>query len=189
MAQERRSVWKRRTLPVSLNTSLLTLANVQSGDSGDYDVVISNSVGVVTSAVARLTFVRSLDSDPPVVSSISPAAGATVSTWGQVMVGFSEPVSVVQPWDLLIDNILRLQSRTQATRISSQRLSPRRAPRPCGSIRTTGYTDMAGNRLNENGTSDSWSYFIVDAAPPLAGIVYPAPGAVVSRSDSVQVAS
>ena len=50
--------WRHAGAPVSVGTtSALTLANVQTNDAGPYDVVIANSYGSVTSAVAVLTSV------------------------------------------------------------------------------------------------------------------------------------
>ncbi len=45
---------------LSLDTSKLTITNVLLADAGDYTLVASNSVGVVTSAVARLTVLPTL---------------------------------------------------------------------------------------------------------------------------------
>src|SRR5205823_8674660 len=51
--------WNLTLPPIPLATTgpVLTVGNVQSVDAGDYLVVLSNSSGSVTSAVARLTFV------------------------------------------------------------------------------------------------------------------------------------
>jgi uncharacterized repeat protein (TIGR01451 family) len=46
--------WFNGTNAVGLNTNALTLANVQSSQAGSYSVVITNSAGSVTSAVATL---------------------------------------------------------------------------------------------------------------------------------------
>ena len=49
-------VWLFNTnTPVGGNSNRLTLANVQQGDAGSYQVIVSNSVGSVTSVVATLT--------------------------------------------------------------------------------------------------------------------------------------
>jgi hypothetical protein len=47
--------WLSGTTPAGANTNTLTLNNVQTGDSGNYTVVVSNSFNSVTSTVARLT--------------------------------------------------------------------------------------------------------------------------------------
>jgi hypothetical protein len=61
--------WRRGTvtiatnLPPNSNTNLLTLNNVQTNQAGNYTVIISNSVGSVTSTVAVLTVLADRDGD------------------------------------------------------------------------------------------------------------------------------
>ena len=55
--------WRKGGAPISAQTNAtLTLPNVQTNDSGNYTVVITNSAGSVTSAVATLTVTQR---DPP----------------------------------------------------------------------------------------------------------------------------
>ena len=56
--------WRRAGVPVPEATQpILTLANVQWAAAGDYDVVVSNAFGSVTSTVATLSFQVMVDSD------------------------------------------------------------------------------------------------------------------------------
>jgi hypothetical protein len=63
-------------LPAATN-AVLTLSNISTNDAGDYRVVITNSFGSITSAVATLTVLQ-----PPVITwqpgSVVAAPGATV---------------------------------------------------------------------------------------------------------------
>jgi len=61
--------WRRGTVviatnqPPNTNTSTLTLSNVQTNQAGNYTVIVSNSVGSVTSTVAVLTVLADSDGD------------------------------------------------------------------------------------------------------------------------------
>lgn len=56
---------------IGATSGTLTLNNVQSGDAGNYDVVVSNAKGTITSSVAVLTVAL-----PPTVTLTSPAGGS-----------------------------------------------------------------------------------------------------------------
>ena len=60
--------------PVGGNSDLLTLLNVQTNNAGSYRVIVSNSVGVVTSSVAILTVLSS-----PVITVQPQSQSVTVS--------------------------------------------------------------------------------------------------------------
>lgn len=64
--------------PVGNDSSSLTLLNVQLGDAGNYRVVVSNSVGVVTSSVAALTVLipPAITADP---TNLTVAAGGSAT--------------------------------------------------------------------------------------------------------------
>jgi len=51
------------------NTSVHTIDSAQTSDQGDYDVVVSNSAGSVTSSTATLVVVPQPPSGPPVITS------------------------------------------------------------------------------------------------------------------------
>jgi len=57
--------WRLNSVPISGQTSSpLALANVQTNDSGSYDVVVKNAFGAVTSQVATLT----VSPTPPIIT-------------------------------------------------------------------------------------------------------------------------
>jgi uncharacterized repeat protein (TIGR03803 family) len=60
------------------HTSMLTIENVNIGDSGTYQVVVANSVGSVTNSGALLTVIPAYGTNIPVARITSPAAGAIV---------------------------------------------------------------------------------------------------------------
>ncbi|MEI7732703.1 MAG: immunoglobulin domain-containing protein [Verrucomicrobiota bacterium] len=65
--------WRQNGANLALATNAtLTLTSLQSGDAGDYTVVVSNPYGVITSAVARLTVIY-----PPVIT-VQPFSQATL---------------------------------------------------------------------------------------------------------------
>lgn len=79
------------TIPIGGNTNVLLLTNVQADDAGDYYVIVSNGVGVVTSAVATLT----VDPAPPFIISGPENASVVVSnaTSFTVEAGGTAPLS------------------------------------------------------------------------------------------------
>jgi uncharacterized delta-60 repeat protein len=82
-------------------TAVLTLNNVWSADSGGYRVVVTNSLGSVTSAVARLTVsLATVDSgfNPGADNSVSSLA---VQADGKILVGGSFVTLVGQPRNCL----------------------------------------------------------------------------------------
>jgi pectate lyase len=81
------------TVLTNATSSTLTLTNVQLSDSGGYTVVVTNSYGSVTSAVAQLTVnvpvAPSITTQPQDQTSILPGATATFS----VVAGGSDPLN------------------------------------------------------------------------------------------------
>ncbi len=96
--------WRKNEQPINAATnSTLTLANVQSTDAGSYDVVVTNSVGSVTSNAATLTPVAvtsiTWNFTTAAPSSTLPAGvtGGTIAQGGNVgtttLIDSSTPVS------------------------------------------------------------------------------------------------
>lgn len=127
------------------------------------------------------------DTTPPFVAAVSPAPGAMVSTVTQITVTFSEPVLGVQPDDFLLNGVPGI-AVASAGNTSTFTVAP-----PPAGVATArfdsahGITDLSGNRLDETAASNSWSYTIVDSTPPTVAQVAPAPGAVLTRLDAVEV--
>ena len=127
------------------------------------------------------------DTTPPSVLSVTPAAGATLSNWGQIVVTFTEPVVGVDAFDLLINSI----PATSVSNVGNAYYFTASQPAPGGvGVRfdnASGIGDLAGNLLDEAAAGQSWSYTLLDLTPPVPALIAPAPGAVVSRLEAVDV--
>ena len=73
--------WRRNGVPIAGATAAsYTIASVQVAQSGDYDVVVSNPVGSVTSNVAKLTVASGITiSSQPLSQNANPGAAVTLS--------------------------------------------------------------------------------------------------------------
>ena len=126
------------------------------------------------------------DTTPPVVVSAFPAAGATVSTLTQVVVTFSESVVAVQADDFLVNDAPSLTVTNAGNAYTFAFTQPPAGPAKARFDPTHAITDLAGNRLDETTKSNFWSYTLDDTTPPTLTAVTPAPGAIVTRLDSIE---
>ena len=127
------------------------------------------------------------DTTPPTVLSVSPAAGVTLSNWGPIMVTFSEPVIGVDGFDLLVNSL----PANSVSNVGNTYYFVASQPAP-GTVavrfdNASGIADLAGNLFNESSAGAAWSFTLLDLTPPVATLITPAPGAVVSRLEAVDV--
>ena len=127
------------------------------------------------------------DITPPVVQSVSPAAG-TVSSLNTVVVTFSEPVTGVDAVDLKMNG-------NQATSVSGSGATYTFTfpPQPEGVINVTwtpghGIADQsAANAFNGTGPGATWQYTLVDTIPPVVTLLFPNGGAILSALSQIEV--
>lgn len=95
--------WRREGQDIPLQTfpTLALDPALLEDDGALFDCYISNPYGDVTSATVFLTVTP--EQVPPVIATLSPAAGGTVRYFTRIEVFFSEPVSGVEANDLLIN--------------------------------------------------------------------------------------
>ncbi len=129
------------------------------------------------------------ETNPPVITSISPPPGSTLNVLTQIMVQFSEPVAGVSSDDLLIHGI-------GATGVSGSGSSYTFSfdPAPYGNVPISwvvghGIADLAvpPNGFNEIGPGATWSYTLVDTVAPTMTLRFPAPGATVSSLGQIEI--
>jgi hypothetical protein len=127
------------------------------------------------------------DITPPTITSVAPAAGASIGALTQITVVFSESVTGVQAADLLIRGV-------PATGIVGASGTNRYTfffPQPFpGAVNITwsaghGITDLASLPFNATAPGATWSYTLV---PPAVESVVPVPGTNVQTLTQITVA-
>ena len=124
------------------------------------------------------------DTNPPVVVSITPASGATVSNLTQIQVTFSENVSGVDAEDLLIAGNPADSISGSGSNYVFNFTQP-----PPGTVLVywdvdSGITDLSGNAFDNSG---NWTYTLIDSIPPTIVSTTPAAGATVGSLTQAQV--
>lgn len=161
----------------------LTFSALALFDSADYRLVVTNAAGATTSQVATLAVVAT-DATYPVIATLGPTAGATVSNLTQIQVTFSEMVVGVEAEDLEVDGApvgVVSGSGSNYVFIFTQP--------PAGTVQITwavgsGITDLSGNSFDR---SAAWTYNLLDDIRPALLSAAPAAGATVDRLTQVQV--
>jgi hypothetical protein len=124
------------------------------------------------------------DTTPPVVVSLTPASGATVSNLTQIQVTFSENVPGVDAEDLLVAG----NPADSVSGSGSNYVFSFTQPSP-GTVLIywdieSAITDLSGNLFD---TSGSWTYTLIDNIPPAIASTTPVAGATVSGLTQAQV--
>ncbi|MCX6895839.1 MAG: lamin tail domain-containing protein, partial [Verrucomicrobia bacterium] len=129
------------------------------------------------------------DTTPPVVQSVSPVAGSTVSNLTSVTVTFSEPVLGIGASDL------RVNSGPADTMTGSGATYTFTFSRPAeGTVNLTwdaahGITDYGSpaNVFDETAPGASWQYTYADTVPPLMTEIFPGGGATIASLRQIEV--
>jgi hypothetical protein len=131
--------WRFNNTPIATNGNTLTLNNVTTNKSGTYFVVVTNSVGSVTSQVSTLTVFDSGNGTPPII--VTNPASKTVNIGSNVVfsVGATGDAPLSYQWWLAQTN-------------SGQTNGP---ANPITDATNTSYT------VNNAQPADAGSYFIV----------------------------
>ncbi len=126
---------------------------------------------------------------PPQIADSVPAAGAVVSNLTTVTVRFDEPVQGVDAGDLLLNHTPALTVvGNLATNVYIFTFA---SPQP-GQVFVEwnpghGITDLDGFEFNENAAGSSWTYTLVDTAPPVVASTFPVAGSTVRNLSRVEV--
>jgi hypothetical protein len=131
-----------------------------------------------------------IETNPPVVLSASPPAASTVTSLTQVTVTFSEPVTGVDAFDLVVNG----SSAAAVTSVNSSTYTFM-FPQPAyGTVQITwnpshGIADQAlpPNPFNANGPGAAWEYHLVDNTPPVMASLTPAASATVRSLTAITV--
>jgi hypothetical protein len=126
------------------------------------------------------------DFTPPTISSVTPAAGASIGSLSQVTIVFSEAVVGVGAADLLVNGIpaTGLVGNAGTNRYTFLFTQPAN-----GSVNLTwngshGITDLAGFPFDAAAPAATWSYTLV---PPAVANVVPAPGSALQALTQITV--
>ena len=86
--------WQRNGVNLAATTATLSIANVQTGNAGDYRVIVTSPINSVTSSVARLTVTADTDGPIPEGKEGKPPAIIGNANFGSnsISVTFSEPL-------------------------------------------------------------------------------------------------
>ncbi len=165
------------------NTNTLTFGNLVLSDAANYRLIVTNSVGSVTSQVATVTVFVSTNNNP-VISVLNPFAGATVSNLTQIQVAFSKNVAGVDAEDLLIAG----NPANSVSGSGSNYVFTFTQP-SSGTILVywdieSAISDLSGNAFD---TSGSWTCTLIDTIAPTLIATAPAAGATVGSLTQAQV--
>lgn len=128
------------------------------------------------------------DVTPPVIQSVTPAPGSTVSNLSRITVTFSEPVAGQVAADLLINNDSPATSIASTGAVVVFDFSQ---PKP-GTVTVsfdpdTVITDLSGNPFDPFAPNGNWSYTLADTIAPVVALSTPAAGATVRTLTQVEV--
>jgi hypothetical protein len=124
----------------------------------------------------------------PVIQSISPAPGSTISSLSQVTVTFNVPVVGVQPGDLQINDAPAVARAGAGATATFQFSQPAPGMVAVNIDPDAVISDQAGNLYDPLASGNSWTYMLADTIVPTVGTAEPAPGAVISALTQIEVA-
>jgi hypothetical protein len=124
----------------------------------------------------------------PTLQVLSPAPGSTVATLSQIVVSFSEPVTGLDAFDLLINGEPAVDVEVSGSSVYTFTCT---TPLP-GFVSVYfdvdhGITDLAANAFDQTAPGATWSYTVADSVPPIAIRLSPPPNAVVRSVASAEV--
>ena len=102
-----------------------------------------------------------VDTNPPVVVSQSPLAGATISSLNTIQVLFSKTVTNVDAGDLLINGVSAISLIGGGSNYTFGFAQPAYGTVSISWAQNHGITDLAGNPFNRIGAGATWSYQLV----------------------------
>ena len=143
-----------------------------------------------TSAVVTVTVQAPLtNAGPPVVRSVTPAAGTVQNTLTSVQVVFSETVAGLNASDLLINGLPATQLSGGGTTYTFTFPQPAYGQVSLAWAANHGITDLGVPPLpfDPATAGNTWSYNFLDTAAPTIAAVSPTAGAVLSNLTQVQV--
>lgn len=128
------------------------------------------------------------DTTPPVVQSVTPAAGS-VAGLSAVTVTFSEPVTGVDTGDLLLNSNPALSLSGSGATYTFTFALPSEGVAAATWFPSHGITDLAApaNAFNATGPGATWQYTVVDTVPPTLTQLFPNGGALVSVLGQIEV--
>ena len=164
-------------------TNVVTFTGLLPSDAADYRLVVTNTLGAATSQVATLTVLAS-DTTHPVIATLKPPAGATLSNLTQIQVTFSKVVVGVGIENLEVDGApVEIVSGSGSNYVFTFSQPPPGTVQITWAIGTA-ITDLSGNAFDR---STNWTYQLLDSTPPALLSTAPTAGATVDELTQAQV--
>lgn len=168
------------------------------GSPGHYLVAGTNVIAVqvfnTSLGSSDIVFNASLDAvladtNPPVIVSVTPAPGSTLTSLTQITVQFSEAITGLSADDLNVHGVGATGLSGDGTTFTFTF-----SPAPYGEVPITwvaghGLVDfgLPPNSFNENGPGATWSYTLVDDVPPAVASIFPPANASIRILSEVEV--
>ncbi len=137
--------------------------------------------------LAAVSFPSNCDGANPVIQSISPAPGSTLSSLSQVTVTFSTPVVGVQASDLQVNDLPAVSVGVAGAVVTFQFSQPSSGPVAVNIDGDASITDQLGNAFDPLVPGAAWTYTLADILDPVVATAEPAAGAVVGSLTQVEV--
>ncbi|HMJ66387.1 MAG TPA: Ig-like domain-containing protein, partial [Candidatus Binatia bacterium] len=130
-----------------------------------------------------------LNPNAPVIASQTPLANATVNSLTQITVSFNEPVSGVNASDFLVNGVPATSVSGNGATYTFTFVQPAYGAVSVGWAASHGITDLdvPANAFDAKRVGSTWSYNLVDQAPPTIGSVNPTAGSQVTNLTQVIV--
>lgn len=125
----------------------------------------------------------------PVITNVTPAAGATLTALTQLTVAFNEPVYGLEATDLLVNDepANGLIGNPGTNRYTFTFTQPLPGLVSIGWNDAPGITDSQGAPFDLNGTNTTWTYTLTDTMSPTVVERTPVAGATVSQLSRIEV--
>jgi hypothetical protein len=170
--------WQHVTIPLASlgvnGVADMTRFNIQNASGNSLATFYVDDVSLIS------------DTTPPVVQSVTPAAG-TVSALTSVSVTFSETVMGVDAGDLLLNGNPAISVSGGGAVYTFTFAQPLEGTIVMTWYSSHGITDFAANPFNGTAPGATWQYTMVDTLPPVVTVLYPAGGANIVSLSQVEV--
>ena len=127
------------------------------------------------------------DVTAPVILTVTPTPGVTLTNLTEVAITFNEPVQGVTAADLRLNGVPSLGVSGSGQFYSFSFPQPGAGPAQMDWDVSHGITDASGNPFDAAGPGATWSYTVVDGIPPTIVSVTPDRDSVVTELHEIQI--
>lgn len=162
-------------------TRTLVLTGVQTSDSTEYRVVVSNAAGSRASQAAAIQVFVPM---PPAITTITPPTGSILTSLNQLQVSFNKLVTGVEAEDLIINGTHAVSLSGSGSNYTFGFSQPLPGNVSVAWDVDSAITDADGKLFDP---SASWEYVLRDGTAPVLTSVSPARGAVVTGFSECEI--